>query len=345
MIVSRSHDAAEGFVGGWAGFALERAYLAAVAWRRARQLTGPRVRPGLPVVSIGNLSAGGTGKTPCAIWAARVLESAGVRVAIVARPVGGAVPGAAGDELALLAERVPGALIVAAHSKAEGAAQAAEALRGSGSGTPGVVLVDDGFSHWRLARDLDVVLVDAARPIGNGHLLPRGRLREEPTALARADAVIATRADRVAPELLEPTLAALARLAPQAIVAAAAHVPTGLFDAAGRAIPCAPGERVVCLSGIARAGDLAASARALGLTVVEDLCYADHHRFTGRQWRDAETRAHRHGARLVVSAKDAVRLTADRRARAAVLEVDWRFLSGEADVRARLLLVAAKGTA
>lgn len=202
----------EGFVGGWGGFALERLYLAGLNWRAARALARGPARADAPVISIGNLASGGTGKTPCTIWAATVLQERGARVAVVARPVGGPVPGGEGDEVVLLAERLPGVRVVAARIKSEGALEAARTLRA----TPGpcAVIVDDGFSHRALARDLDVVLVDAARPIGNGHLLPRGMLREPPTALARAHVVIATRADRVPPERLEETLAALARLAP-----------------------------------------------------------------------------------------------------------------------------------
>jgi tetraacyldisaccharide 4'-kinase len=291
------------------------------------------------VISIGNLTAGGTGKTPCTIWAARALSEGGARVAVVARPVGGPVPGGEGDEVVLLAERLPGVRVLAARVKAEGALTAARTLRA----TPGpcAVIVDDGFSHRALARDLDVVLVDAARPIGNGHLLPRGMLREPPTALARAHVVIATRADRVTPERLGETLAALARLAPASLLAAARLEPLGLVDGAE---VTARGTNVVCLSGLARAGELAASARALGLSVTADLCYPDHHRFGAAEWRRAEALAREVDGGLVVSAKDAVRLTGGQRARVRVLEVAWRFVRGEDAVRDRLRAVAQGGT-
>jgi tetraacyldisaccharide 4'-kinase len=331
-------DPGDGFVSGWAGYALERAYLAGLRWNEARVLRRGPVRVDFPVVSIGNLAVGGTGKTPCAIWTARTLLDGGIRVAIVARPVGGPVPGAEGDELALLAERVPRAQVVAARNKSRGALAAAAALR---TATPEVgaeaaqatIVVDDGFSHRGLARDLDVVLVDAARPIGNGHLLPRGPLREPPSALARADVVIATRSDRIDPARLDETLSALARLAPRAVIAAAWLAPTGL--ASGTDAPQA-GQRVVCLSGLARHGELARSARALGLSVVLDLCYPDHHRFSAAEWRAAEQAAAGTDGGLVVSAKDAMRLTPERRARVRVLEVEWRFARGEAETAERL---------
>src|SRR5262245_34157447 len=155
-------DANDGWVGGLGGYALEKAYLTGLAWSRSRKA----VRADAPVLSIGNLVVGGTGKTPCTLWAARLLHERAVRVAIVARPVGGAVPGAAGDEIALLEQGAPFARVVASTKKSEAVLATARALRAE----PGrcAVLVDDGFSHARLARDLDVVLVDAARPIGNG---------------------------------------------------------------------------------------------------------------------------------------------------------------------------------
>jgi tetraacyldisaccharide 4'-kinase len=329
----------EGFVGGWGGYALERLYLAGLNWSAGRALKRGPVRAAAPVISIGNLVVGGTGKTPCTIWTAQALQGLGARVAVVARPVGGAVPGGAGDEVALLAERLPGARVVAARVKSEGTLEAASALRAEPG--PCAVIVDDGFSHRALARDLDIVLVDAARPIGNGHLLPRGLLREPPTALARAQVVIATRADRVPSERLAETLAALERLAPSALVAAARLEPLGLSDGAE---VTERGTVVVCLSGLARAGELAASARALGLSVATDLCYPDHHRFGASEFRRAEALAREARGGLVVSAKDAVRLTAGQRARVRVLEVAWRFVRGEDGVRERLKAVALKGT-
>ena len=317
-------DPNEGFVGGWAGFALEKAYLAGQRFVAARD-RARAVRADAPVVSIGNLVVGGTGKTPCTLWAARALHEAGVRVGIVARPVGGPVPTAEGDEIALLRAGAPFAGVLASSRKAEGALEAARTLRAEAG--PCAVLVDDGFSHLRLVRDLDVVLVDAARPIGNGHLLPRGPLREPPTALARAGLVIATRADRIEPARLEQTLQALARLAPQATLAAAMLVPEPLASG---------GRDVVCLSGLARPGELATSARALGHNVVQDLCYPDHHRFSAGEWRAAMDAAAPLDGGLVVSAKDAARLDPAQRAQVRVLQVAWRFLRGEGEAALRL---------
>jgi tetraacyldisaccharide 4'-kinase len=328
MMRPRGGDPANGYVGGWAGFGLELLYarLSAAAWRRA--LAAPRVRPPVPVISIGNLAAGGSGKTPCAAWLARRLLERGRRVTLVARPVGGPVPGAEGDEIALLRSLVPRAGVVAARDKAAAALAAGRALDAAGPG--GLVFVDDAFSHPRLERDLDLVLLDAARPLGNGHLLPYGPLREPPTALARAGAIVLTRADRLDAETLERTIQALAPLAPGVPVGAARLAPTGLVGADdGIAVGIEAGTPVVCLSGLARPHELAVSARALGARVVGERSYPDHHRFSDREWRAARDAARAHGARLVVSAKDAARLDPARRRETWVLEVEWTWVEGE----------------
>ncbi len=328
----------EGFGGGGAGWALAALYARGVALARAHAGRRPRIHPACPVISIGNLAVGGTGKTPLTVWAAERLLSGGLRVAIVARPVGGAVPGAAGDEIGVLEELVPGVRVHAARNKGQGALEAARGLAAAG-GAPAAILVDDAFSHWALARDLDVVLVDAARPLGNGHVLPLGRLREPPGALARAQVVIATRAERVSEGARSEIGAALARLAPRALLAEARLAPRGVRAEGGRGPRIEPetGRTVVCLSGLARAGELAATAASLGLVVEADMSYADHHRFSDAEWRRAASAADRAGAWLLMSRKDAVRLSPERRKRVHVLDVTFEFLAGGNEVE-RLLI-------
>jgi tetraacyldisaccharide 4'-kinase len=174
------------------------------------------------------------------------------------------------------------------------------------------------------------VLLDAARPLGNGHLLPYGPLREPPTALARAGVLVLTRADRLDEAALARTEQALHVLAPGVPIARAALEPTGLVGAAdGAAVALAPGTPVVCLSGLARPRDLGHSARALGARVVAEHGFADHHRFTAAEWAKARADAAREGALLVVSAKDATRLSPGERRGVHVLEVAWRVIAGE----------------
>lgn len=347
-----ARDFEEGYLGGVAGYVLAGLYGALASLDRRRKLAGRRIRPGLPVLSIGNLTTGGTGKTPLTVWAARELVARGIPVAIVARDCGGPVPRAASDEAAVHAELVPEALVLAGRSKARLAARAASMLAAA-AGAPadstggrarGCVLVDDAFSHPALVRDLDLVLVDARRPLGNAHLLPRGPLREPPQALARADAIVVTRADLIAPALLDGVLGALGRLAPQALLATGRHHLLGVAPAGGAQAPAPPppGQAAVCLSGLARRGELARAARGLGLNVVADLCYPDHHRFREGEWRRALAEARLHGAWLLVSRKDAVRLGSDARRECHVLEVAFEPLR-EGERLVDLITRAAQG--
>jgi tetraacyldisaccharide 4'-kinase len=164
---------------------------------RLRSETAP-----LPVVSVGNLTWGGTGKSPLVEWLARRLRARGRAVGVVLRGYGrrsrgvrvvsdecGPILGAeeAGDEASMLARNLPGVPVVVAEDRADGARRAATL-------GAGIVLLDDGFQHLRLRRDLDIVLVDARRPLGGG-LPPLGRAREHPSALFRADLIVVTRCD------------------------------------------------------------------------------------------------------------------------------------------------------
>src|ERR1043165_5103181 len=161
---------------------------------------------GSPVISVGNITAGGTGKTPLVEWVARALAGEGRRACVLTRGYGRADErrrGVAsdgervlaefeecGDEPRLLAERLLGAASVICDRDRVAAARWAREHLGADA-----FVLDDGFQHLRIARDLDIVTLDATAPWGGGHLLPRGRLREPPSSLARADCIVVTRAE------------------------------------------------------------------------------------------------------------------------------------------------------
>ncbi|MEO8435873.1 MAG: tetraacyldisaccharide 4'-kinase [Pyrinomonadaceae bacterium] len=187
-------------------------YGAAAQTRRALYKTGIfRIHKiDAPVISVGNLTTGGTGKTPLVEWIARQTANEGKRVCILTRGYGRKQPGrrvvvsdgnsiladatTAGDEPLLLAENLLGlAAVICDADRVSAASWAQEHLRTE------VFVLDDGFQYLRLARDLNIVVIDATNPWGGGHLLPRGRLREPPGALARADCIVITRADHTTP--------------------------------------------------------------------------------------------------------------------------------------------------
>ncbi len=148
------------------------------------------VRCCVPVISIGNLTTGGTGKTPLVCYIAKLLRRRDLRVAIVSRGYG-SVGGEDNDEAMELAHVLPDVPHVQDADRVAAATIAVEELECE------VILMDDGFQHRRLHRDLDIVVIDATNPFGYGYLLPRGLLREPISSLSRADVVVLSRADMV----------------------------------------------------------------------------------------------------------------------------------------------------
>lgn len=297
--------------GGGAGVAILRALAAAAALPyglavRARNAAFDRgwlraLRAGAPVVSVGNLTTGGTGKTPVVALLAAAARAAGRRPAILMRGYRrGGGDGAASDEVLLYARLAPGVPVVADPDRVRGAAAAVAA-------GADLLLLDDGFQHRRLARDVDVVLVDARDPFGGARLLPRGHLREPLSGFARAHVLVATRADRIAPYQRAAVAYALSGIAPQARVLLEEHRPVALVAADGALLPLAAlsGQRVVALSGIGDPRSLAETLAGLGAEVAAALDFGDHHEFDAADRAAvAAARARHPGARLVTTEKD-----------------------------------------
>jgi len=273
-----------------------------------------------PVVSIGNLAAGGAGKTPAALAVAVRLAARGRRVALLSRGYGAARSDArvvadgtrlllgaeeGGDEPVLAARRVPGLAVLCGPRRAELALRAVETLGAD------ALLLDDGFQHRALARDLDVVVLDAANPFGNGHLLPRGPNREPRAALARAGLLWLSRVDQADPAALEP-LRALAREATGRAPVESRHAPVELVDgllAAPLGLGALRGRRVLLLSGLARPGGFRRTVEGLGAEIALERVFPDHHRFTPAELDEVFRAADAARCeRVVTTEKDAVRL-------------------------------------
>jgi tetraacyldisaccharide 4'-kinase len=307
------------------------ATLTAGAWQVRRHLyewgvLSPEKLP-VRVVSIGNLTVGGAGKTTLVLHLAARLRAAGVDVAVVTRRYRPG-PGGRGDEELLYRAALGPERTFAGKVKRE----LARAAAASGAR---LVLVDDGFSHWSLARDLDVVLLDRTDPWGGGQLLPAGRLREPIVSLQRASVVVVT---RLAPgEDPASLLAEVRQRAPSAWVAAARHVVAGVRTLDGaphaareRSEPEALGPaRVLTATGNPEA--VAASAREAGFAPVTLVARRDHHWFS-REEATREQHAAAGGA-LLLTAKDAVRWPEGApRDRVLVLETAWQWVSGGVEV-------------
>jgi tetraacyldisaccharide 4'-kinase len=299
-------------------------------WLRIRLYeAGLLCRRSLPclTISVGNITVGGTGKTPFVEALASSLHKRGRRVAILSRGYKSKnSPGAAergraatrivsngekiflnalhaGDEPYLLAKNLKGVAVLVDKDRFR-AGQVA--ISDIGADT---LILDDGFQHLSLKRDLDIVLIDCTNPFGNGRLLPRGILREPLRALRRADCFVLTKATGVD---TEPLRARLRELKPQAQIIETIHQPLyfeGLFSGQREELNFIRGKPVHVLSAIARPDSFEEAVERLGGQIGRRVRFSDHHRFTEQEIEEILQRAYTERAEAVVTTqKDAVRI-------------------------------------
>lgn len=262
-----------------------------------------QVRVRAPVVSVGNLTVGGTGKTPMVVLLAERALRAGRTVAIVARGYGGqADEHGRTDEVALLAARCPGARLVVGPDKT------AAALSAVAQGAD-FVIVDDGLQHRRLHRDTEVVMVDARAPFGNGSVLPGGPLRETPAGLGRASLVVLTHGETLGQEERETVLTQVRAFRLSVPVVWAEHRATGVRPVTGGDTlePASlAGQDVFLFCGIASPEGFRQTVEDLGARVTGVLAFPDHHEFRPEDL--ARVRAAARDARLLCTEKDALKV-------------------------------------
>ncbi len=301
--------------------ALSVAYRAALAMRdqayRWRLLRTGRLR--CPVISVGNLTLGGSGKTPTVELAVRTLQELGAFPAVVSRGYGRATRGVhvvadregarvdtrtAGDEPVLLAERLPGVPVVVGENRHEAGRVAVERC-----GATALVL-DDGFQHRTLTKDLEILVVQGRAPWGNARVFPRGMLREPLSALARAHLVVVTN-----PAGAEPVAAVTAtvrRFSPRAAVLAARYqVEDALETQSGRRLPVSElaGRRLFAFAGLGSPQSFADTLDAAAVRRVGFVEFPDHHWFTERDLSELARDARAAGAQgLITTEKDWVRV-------------------------------------
>jgi tetraacyldisaccharide 4'-kinase len=276
-------------------------YLRSRAYRngilRQRRLDGM-------VISVGNLTTGGTGKTPMVLWIAQRLLSEGRSTGILTRGYRGEGEGASStsDEVQLLrarlGERVP--LGVGADRFGRGSELAKRGIE--------AFVLDDGFQHLQLARDVDIVLIDATNPFGGGHLLPAGRLREPLSALSRADVIVITRSDQ-APAVE----AAIRRNSDAPIFYARAHleyIQEFRGESSGTKYAEACPRKWFAFSGIGNPAAFRADLREWGLDIAGYKTFPDHHRYTAQEVKAIEGAAYAAGANAIIcTEKDSFNLS------------------------------------
>jgi len=223
----------------------------------------------LEVVSVGNLTLGGTGKTPFTIALAKILDTEMKKSTAVL------IRGYGWDEQALLKKSLPDIPILVGEDRVK---SAHKAIRLYGSQ---FAVLDDGFQHWELARDLDIVLVDSRNPFGNGRLFPRGVLREPKGALKRAHIVVFTKIDRAAADL-EMLRSRIKAVNGDIIFLEASHAPKHLYDPKARRsrdLSFARGRKVILVSSIGDPGYFEDTVKDLGAVVLEHIVFGDHHNY------------------------------------------------------------------
>ncbi len=295
------------------------------------------------VISIGNLTVGGTGKTPVVIALASALRDRGRRVGVVSRGYkrsgaeaimevsdGRSVlgnPGETGDEPLLIAQRCPGVPVVV------GADRPSVGRHLIGRYRIDTLIMDDGFQHMALRRETNILVLDAGAPFGNGYLLPRGRLREPLSAMARATAVLVTRASQDG--RLDAIKDAVRAVAPAVPIWATDFAPSAVVQVGGSSSvePSAlKGERVIAMSGIGNPGSFRTLLEGVGATVVEHCVFPDHHAYSREDVQKVRKAAERAGAaRIVTTEKDAVKLAQFEEAKGAIwaVRIDLTWLEGQ----------------
>lgn len=246
------------------------------------------------VISIGNLTVGGTGKTPLAMYIANLLKRAGYQLVIISRGYGGSAEKTggivsnektirmsveqAGDEPYLIATRLAGIPVMVGSHRYQSGKQAILSFH------PDILLLDDAFQHIQLQRDLDLCLCDAKKPLGNGYLFPRGMLREPVAHLRRADAVILTRDQRS--NDVSASVNMIQKYIPGKPIFSCSYRPSEFREPANdqtHHVEILTGRKILAFSGIAQNDKFAAMLSELGGHILKFIPFSDHHWYTNSE--------------------------------------------------------------
>ena len=272
------------------------------------------------VISVGNIVAGGTGKTPAVIWIAKYLQNEGVQVGVLLRGYGREDRHSilvvsdgkqiltplteSGDEAGMIARKLPGVPVVVGGNRYTAGLEVIQLWKH----TNGVLILDDGFQQRQLARDLDILTIDSTQPFGTGRLLPTGTLREPKTALRRTDILLLTRTDLAAESIN------FEQFDQGKQVFQTCHQPTRLYQLnTGEecALDLLEGQRILAVCGIGNPEAFAGTLRQFEPKAVELLAFPDHHHYSLADLNAISARARDIGADIVVTTeKDSQKLEA-----------------------------------
>jgi tetraacyldisaccharide 4'-kinase len=258
------------------------------------------------VISIGNITLGGTGKTPLVIWLCNYLHQQNLSCAVLTRGYkthtkrntkSSESPDTITDEPAVLSENCPQVEIIVDPDRVAGAAKAIEKFGAK------VLIMDDGFQHRRLARDMDIVIIDATQPFGFEKIFPAGLLREPLTSLRRADAVVITRCDQISETELRKIENKLRAVNPNILIAQSIHAPVNIksADNAETTIERLKGSKIYAFCGIGNPNTFFNTIEALGAEITGSKVYNDHYQYTQASLADIYTQARHTGADLILT--------------------------------------------
>jgi tetraacyldisaccharide 4'-kinase len=298
----------------------------------------------VPIISVGNITFGGTGKTPFTLWLGDYFESQGKRVMILMRGYKGELekrsgilrgdtklgynPFEFGDEALVLARRLRSVSIVVGKNRSSNLKHYFHSEK------PEVVLLDDGHQHLKIGRDLNFILFDAMLPMASYMVAPSGYLREGLDALNDADGIIVTRCDQVPESKVDALIDKLrSHIHGNVPVARTAYHSSVLKDTQFKRVMDVSqlkGKKVICVAGIASPASFFQSMESYGAEVIDCLTFPDHHQFRASEVSRILQTAEREDALVVTTEKDIVkirRITNDKRF--LYLEIELRFLSGQ----------------
>lgn len=287
----------------------------------------------VPVISVGNLTTGGTGKTPLIEYLAQWFASHRFRVAILSRGYGKIDQGRDDEELALEFENVV---------RLTGADRVAQAKRAIEEFRADVILLDDGFQHFRIRRDLNVLVVDATNPFAGERLLPRGLLRERPAASRRAGLVVLTRTDQAGPAALAALRTRMGTLSGGKPILESVHRPVSvrsLWNKKKYDLEWLRGRSVYAFCGLGNPDAFRRTLESSGAKIVKFRAFPDHHRYAGADLRLLNLEAQEFMAEMFVATeKDASKLHPEAFERPlAVVRVELEITRGEEILEAALL--------
>lgn len=278
----------------------------------------------VPVISIGNLTVGGTGKTPAIIEIANILKDMGIKVAVLSRGYKGRAgeeinvvsdgdrilmkPEQSGDEPYMLALRLKGVPVITGTNRYTIGRYAIEKFGAD------ILLLDDGYQHIQLKRELNILLIDSSSPFGNGYLLPRGILREPPSYINRADIILLTKAHTNQGLIPDLTDSQLKQLLKRDIPVCKGHyINEGFIDLKGKktiALDEARGKRGFAFCGIASPESFKNSLKRADIDIAGFVCFEDHYQFSMLDINNLIEKAVETGSEaLITTEKDAVRLS------------------------------------